>query len=274
VPESLAVVRPIEASPAVLKALPGENCTLQITLRNPFTTSLRLSWSQDNVQLAPGEEKPIAVTRAIEAWRTGAAEPWRSAGGISLALPAQVVILEGRRDPILRHDAETSKPVELPDAASADATDEVTVAARFRSEGPSGTWQVLATKWDGDRRRNWGTFLGREKGDLSFSASFEKLPGAFYDIGSGHPLFDGRWHRVAVTYSAHDAEVCFYVDGERVRRIARDGGKLLTNRVPVRLAGGFMDGRSQPAKTMAAVSHVQVWNRALSGEEIRKLGGP
>jgi len=274
VPKSLAVVRPIEASPAVLKALPGENCTLQITLRNPFTRSLRLSWAQDNVPLAPGEEKQIAVTRTVEAWRAGAAEPWQSASGISLALPAQIVILEGRRDPILRHEAETSKPVELGDAASADATDEVTVAARFRSEGPTGTWQTLATKCDGDRRRNWGVFLGREQGDLSFSASFEKLPGAFYDIGSGYSLFDGRWHRVAVTYSAHDAEVCFYVDGERVRRVARDGGKLLTNRVPVRLAGGFTDGRSQPAKTMAAVSHVQVWNRALSGEEIRKLGGP
>lgn len=79
---------------------------------------------------------------------------------------------------------------------------------------------------------------------------------------------------MAVTYSARDAEVCFYVDGELVRRLAREGGKLLTNRVPVRLAGGFTDGRSQPAKTMAAVSQVQVWNRALSSEEIRLLGGP
>ena len=49
------------------------------------------------------------------------------------------------------------------------------------------------------RPNNWGVFLGREQGDLSFSASFEKLPGAFHHIGSGHSLFDGRWHRVAVT---------------------------------------------------------------------------
>ena len=78
---------------------------------------------------------------------------------------------------------------------------------------------------------------------------------------------------MAVTYSAHDAELCFYVDGELVRRVARDGGKLLTNRLPLPLADVFTDGRSQPAKTMAAVGHVQVWNRALPSEEIRLLGG-
>ncbi len=111
----------------------------------------------------------------------------------------------------------------------------------------------------------------RKKGDLSFSASFAKEPGLFSDIGSDHSLFDGRWHRVAVTYSAHDAEVCFYVDGQLVRCVPRDGGRLLGNQGPVRLAGGFTDPRVKPPKTVAVVSQLCVWNRALSAKEIAAL---
>jgi hypothetical protein len=273
VPPSLAVVRPIEASPGVLKAIPGEQSTLQIVLRNPFFTPLRLRWAENVVDLAPGGEKRIALTRSDEAWRVDATKPWRSDGGMSLTLPAQVAIIEGQREPVLRWDAETRKPIELPGSVGANATDEVTVAARFRSDGPSGTWQSPVTKWDADRR-NWGLYLSREKGELTFSASWTKRPGAFHDVSSEHALFDRRWHRVAVTYSAYDAQLCYYVDGTLVRQIPCDGGKLLTNQAPVRLAGGFTDGRVKPARTMAAVSQVRVWNRALSADEIRKLDAP
>jgi hypothetical protein len=273
VPASLAVVRPIEASPAVLKVLPGETSSLEVTLRNPFSTPLRLTRDRETVELPAGGERRIKVTRTAEAWTAGPIEPWRSANGVSLAVPAQVVMLEGRREPILRYDAQTSRSIELPDSAGANASDEVTVAARFRSQGPSGTWESLATKWTGEHR-NWGLFLGREKGDLSFSASFAKGPGSFSDVGSDHALFDGQWHRVAVTYSAHDAEICFYVDGQLVRRVPRDGGPLLGNQGPVRLASGFTDSRAKPPKTVAALSDLRVWNRALSAEEIAGLGGP
>ena len=85
-------------------------------------------------------------------------------------------------------------------------------------------------------------------------------------------MFDGQWHRVAVTYSAYDAEICFYVDGQLVRRVPRDGGKLLSNQGPVRLANGFTDSRAKPPKTQAALSRVRVWNRALAAEEIGRLG--
>ena len=39
-------------------------------------------------------------------------------------------------------------------------------------------------------------------------------------------------------------------------------------------AGGFTDASAKPAKTWATVGQIQVWNRALSAEEIGKLGGP
>jgi hypothetical protein len=270
VPESLAAVRPIDASPAVLKVLPGENRSLGLTLRNPFSKPMRLTWAKEMVDLPAGGEKRITVTRSAEAWMAGI-EPWRSANGLSFVVPTQAVMLNGQREPILRYDAETSKAIELPDSSGANITDEVTVAARFRSNGATGIWQSLATKWKGEHR-NWGVFLGREKGDLSFSASFAKGPGSFHDVASDHSLFDGQWHRVAVTYSAHDAEVCFYVDGKLVKQVPRDGGQLQTNQGLVSLAGGFTDNRVKPPKTQAAVSQLRVWNRALSAEEIGKLG--
>lgn len=273
VPGSLAVVRPIDAAPAVLKVLPGETRSLEITLRNPFSTPLRLTRQREAIELPAGAERRVTVSHTAEAWTAAPLEPWRSGSGVALSIPAQVVMLEGRREPILCYDAETSTTVELPDSNAANATDEVTVAARFRSQGPSGTWESLATKWTGEHR-NWGVFLGREKGDLSFSASFTKGPGLFCDVASDHSLFDGRWHRVAVTYSAHDAEVCFYVDGQLVRRVPRDGGRLLPNQGPVRLAAGFTDPRDKPPtrKPLAALSHLRVWNRALTPEEIAGLG--
>lgn len=273
VPESLALVRPVEAAPAVLKVLPGETASLEVTLRNPFSIPWRLMRDRETIELPAGGERRITVTRTAEAWTASALEPWRSAERVSLAVPAQVVMLEGRREPILRYDAESSRMVELPDSSKANATDEVTVAARFRSQGPTGTWETLATKWTGEHR-NWGVFLGREKGELSFSASFAKGPGGFSDVSSDHSLFDGRWHRVAVTYSAHDAEVRFYVDGRLVRRVPRDGGRLLGNQGPVRLAGGFTDARVKPPKAMAALGELRVWNRALSAEEIAALENP
>lgn len=273
VPASLAVVRPIETAPAVLKALPGESRTLQVTLRNPYSRPWRLSWAGENVELMPGDMKAMPVTRTVESWLTDLQKPWQANNGAMLSMPARAVVLDGRREPILRHEAEINKPIELPDTAGATATDEVTIAARFRSDGSTGTWQSLATKWEGERR-NWGVFLTRDKGELAFSASFTKGPGSFSDVSSEHSLFDGRWHRIAVTYSAHDAEICFYVDGQLVRQVPRDGGKLLTNQCPVRMAGGFTDGKTKPAQPRAAVSQLQVWNRALTADEIRRLGAP
>lgn len=273
VPPNVTVVRPIEATPAILKLLPGETRSLAVTLRNPFSRTLRLTRNRQTIELPAGGERQVNVTQSAEAWSAGPIEPWCAAHGLSLAIPTQAVLLAGQREPIFHYDAETSRTLEVPDSAGANASDEVTVAARFRSQGPTGTWESLATKWTGEHR-NWGVFLGREKGDLSFSASFAKGPGLFSDIGSDHSLFDGRWHRVAVSYSAHDAEVCFYVDGQLVRRVPRDGGLLLANQGPVRVAAGFTDGRVRPSKTMAAVSQVRVWNRALSAAEIAALGGP
>jgi hypothetical protein len=149
-----------------------------------------------------------------------------------------------------------------------DATDEVTVSCRLRSEGPSDTWQAPVTKWEGDVSRNYGLYLEREKGGFCFSASFEKGTFRHNDFSSGVSLFDGKWRHVAGTYSKHDAAVCFYVDGKLVKRQVFDGGNLKTNTAPITIANGFVLTEGNAKKVRAAVRDVRIWNRALSAEEL------
>ncbi len=267
VPETLSVVRLVEATPSVLKLLRGERGTIQTTLRNPFPAPLRLHRGQEIVELVPGAQRQVVSKCSPENEASGRIEPWRSEDGLVLEVPSRVVTLAGQREPILRYDPETSNAAGLPDSAGANATDEVTVACRLRSDGPTGTWQSMATKWSSEDR-NWGLILGRDTGELTFSATFTKGVRGYQDISSKHSLFDGQWHHVAATYSSHDAQVCFYVDGKLVQTVVRDGGPMPEIKAPVRIAGGFADGRLKPPKRMATMKELRVWNRALSAEEI------
>ncbi|HPA18751.1 MAG TPA: LamG domain-containing protein, partial [Verrucomicrobiae bacterium] len=224
---------------------------------------LRLKRGGESIELSPWSERRISCTIVAG----GQPEPWRGDNGVVLDVPTRVITLAGQREPILRHDPETSTSMELPDSADANATEEVTVACRLRSEGPTGTWQSMATKWSADDR-NWGLILGRDTGELTFSATFTKGVRGYQDISSKYALFDGQWHHVAATYSAHDAQVCFYVDGKLVQTVHRDGGPMPAIKTPARVASGFIDGRQKPAKTMAVMKGLRVWNRALSADEI------
>lgn len=263
VPGTLSVIRPIESSPALLKVLRGERGEIETTLRNPFSVPLPLNRGGESIELSPGSERRVSCSTVAG----GQPEPWRGDNGVVLDVPTRVITLAGQREPILRHDPETSTSMELPDSDDANATEEVTVACRLRSEGPTGTWQSMATKWSADDR-NWGLILGRDTGELTFSATFTKGVRGYQDISSKYPLFDGQWHHVAATYSAHDAQVCFYVDGKLVQTVHRDGGPMPAIKTPARVASGFIDGRQKPAKTMAAMKGLRVWNRALSADEI------
>lgn len=263
VPGTLSVIRPIESAPALLKVLRGERGEIETTLRNPFPAPLHLKRGQESLELAPKTERRVSCAIAAG----GQPEPWRGENGVVLDIPTRVITLAGQREPILQHDPETSTAMELPNSADANATDEVTVACRLRSEGPTGTWQSMATKWSAEDR-NWGLILGRDTGELTFSATFTKGARGFQDISSKRALFDCQWHHVAATYSAHDAQVCFYVDGVLVQTVHRDGGPMPAIKTPARVASGFIDSRQKPPKTMAAMKDLRVWNRALSAAEI------
>jgi hypothetical protein len=272
-PDNVQAVRPITCEPAVLKLARGESGELRVTICNPFDKALALSTSGRSITMAPNAQTTVTLPIPAAEAERWSSPVWRSAdGAIAWQTPARVVALAGQREPIFQRPEEAREPVEVPDTSGLNAADEVTIACEIRSEGPTGTWQAPVTKWDGEQARNYGIYLGREKGELCFSATYEKNMGQrFNDMSSGFSLFDGKWHRVAVTYSKHDQEICFYVDGKLVKKQSFDGGDLKPNSAPIRIANGFIHPDDKTKTPRGAVRNVRIWNRALSAEEIEQL---
>lgn len=264
VPESLDVVLPIRSSPGMVKLYRGQSGQFSVTLRNPLDRVVELSAPGQKVALPANGERLVPVH--VSAKEAAAWQPpvWRDAEGLlTLTTPTRVIALAGQHDPIFQYDEETSRPTSVPDSTGLHASDEVTIACRLRCDGPGKSWQTPVAKARGEDR-NYSLFLGREKGEFCFSASFEKGAYLFTDVNSGVTLFDGKWHAVAVTYSKYDAEVCFYVDGKLVKRQPMDGGDLKSNDAPIVIGNGF-------AAPRAAVQGIQIWNRALSAEDVSGL---
>ena len=266
VPASLAAIRPVRADPPVLKLAQGEAGRLRVTLRNPFRGPVTLAAAGRSVTLRPGEERVVDLpvpAGAAAAWKPPV---WRTPDGtVSWETPARVVALAGRRAPIFEWRGETSEMVTVPHTPQLDATDEVTVWCTLRSDGPTDGWPTPVAKFEGDVLRNYGLFLGREKGEFSFSASFEKGAYRHSDFSSGVSLFDGKWHTVAATYSRHDAEVRLYVDGNLAQRHAYDGGALKPTTASLTIAGSLFAGQTP----RGAVREVRIWNRALTADELK-----
>jgi hypothetical protein len=276
VPAEVAMVRPVTCEPHVLKVPKGGSGKLRIAIRNPFdvAVSVRVGVGLAS-EVSAGGEKTLGIDvpqLEVAEW-SGAT--WSIAGeGIGevegIPFPVRAVALEGDREAVFEMSGEIAREVTVPDNARYDATDEVTLACRYRSSGSSGTWQSPVQKWAGDER-NYGIYLGREKGEFCFSADFKRGSGPHTDFNSGVGLFDGEWHHLAVTYSSHDGEVCFYVDGERVYRVGFDGGRMVPVRAPIRLGCGMVpSGGGAP---VGAVRDVGIWARALAPEEILVAAG-
>ncbi len=272
VPSTLEVVQPLACEPVVLKVPNGETGELSIAIHNPFSKPLELRSAAGVVTISPNVRETVRLQIAHDQARDWRPPVWRSPdGAVELATPARVVALTGQRAPLCEWKEESSKPVEVENSSGLNATDEVTIACWLRSDGPSDSWQAPVTKWDSDQVRNFGLYLGREKGELCFSASFEKGAYRHTDLNSDMCLFDAKWHFIVVTYSKHDAEVRFHVDGALVKRVPFDGGDLKSTGAAVRVGLGFARTEGNETSWRGAVRDVRIWNRALSADEIAQL---
>jgi hypothetical protein len=268
VPAEVEAVFPISGSPAVVKLSGGQAARIRVTFRNPFDQPLRLLNNGHAVTLAPRGTQKVLWTvsaRAAAAWQPPV---WQSEDEqIELPLPTRVAVLKGQQKPIFVQRDEVHKGTVVKQSQALNAGDELTLVCRVRSAGPSGKPQVLATKAGGGTR-NFAVLLDKTTGVLALDASFERLSSAVETQG-GPSLFDGKWHLVGVTYSMHDAEVRFFVDGAMVGRRPLDGGALKPNTAAIVLGGGFVD---EQGRSRAVIRDLGIWNRALSAEELSAAG--
>jgi len=149
----------------------------------------------------------------------------------------------------------------VPDAASLNVRDEVTVAFWFRWLGDTGTWQFPVAKFEGDMCRNYGIYLRPGQGAPAFSASFEGAGFRHTDVAASVGVADGHWHHLAGTYSMFNGRVRVFVDGRlAAERGYRNGAMRLTGE-PIRFGVG----------THGIIDEVVVYPRALSPSEVAGL---
>ncbi len=138
----------------------------------------------------------------------------------------------------------------------------VTIAFWARVSGANGSWQTVVGKWGPANNRNYGAYFTRDTGHFCFTGSFAKQPpGAWKDLNSGVSAWDDRWHHYAATYSAADAKIVLYVDGEPKQTEDYDGGELRTNDDDLSV------GRGYPG----AIDELLVYRRALTAAEAAGL---
>ena len=157
-------------------------------------------------------------------------------------------------------DATVEDRVVVPDSASLDLREEVTVAFWIKLTGTTGTWQFPATKFLGNRSRDYGIYLRPEALGPCFSATFEGQGSPHTDVPAAVGLQVDQWHHLAATYSFLDEEVRIYVDGQ-LRGKRKQSGRLVLNDEPFRIGAG----------TRGLIDDVRVYPRALPPEEIAAL---
>ena len=163
---------------------------------------------------------------------------------------------EGKRGRGLMFDGKGEAVV--PNAASLNVRDEVTLAFWFRWLGDTGTWQFPVAKFEGDLGRNYGIYLRPGQGQPAFSASLERAGFRHTDVGASVGVADGHWHHLAATYSMFSGRVRVFVDGRlEVERGFRYGAMRLTGE-PIRFG----------LRTHGIIDEVVVYPRALSPAEV------
>ncbi len=152
----------------------------------------------------------------------------------------------------------------VPDSASLDLKNAITVEAWIRPESISSTKQQnrvvsKGIEWEltistGDTGTRYGT-----SGDVQWRAV---IGGVDRRIGGGR-LTPGTWHHIAGTYDGHT--FALYVDGELVAQASRSGA-IAANNLPLCIG----DHPTLSRCFDGDIDEVRIWNYARSGEQIRQ----
>ena len=150
--------------------------------------------------------------------------------------------------------------VEVPDSASLNITDEITVEAWVNGD--------LASQYKGILEKRDSTESGFAL--LSWGADsikFEITNIGLYIQKTGLESF--RWYHVVGTYDSSIGKGCLYINGVKV------GEKTVSGTIKTNNARLFIGSRGIGDKPAAyfngTIDEVRIYNRALSAEEIKRL---
>lgn len=130
---------------------------------------------------------------------------------------------------------------------------------------------------EGNRGVNFG--IGYSLGGLNVSTWNEELPGNWRTLTAVAPFVAGKWHHVAVTLdtpTGNLGQCIIYLDGESVASGAVGFGKATDWRASVHEmtfgdTAGAMAGAEGRATLLGALDEVLIFNRVISGGEVKEL---
>jgi hypothetical protein len=169
--------------------------------------------------------------------------------------------VKGRHGSALASDGKAV--LSVPDAATLDLAEEVTVSLWFKLSANTGAWQSLVTKFQGYQRRNYRIYLRPDATGPGFSASLADASRPHTDLAVAQSFANGQWHHVAATVSLRSRRMRLSADGDPVAERALDSGLMRTNDEPLRIG---QDCR-------AVIDDVRLYGRALTPKEVRALAG-
>jgi hypothetical protein len=149
-----------------------------------------------------------------------------------------------------------------------DVDDRIRSAARSVCEEPdqglepgaNGQWQNVIRKWEGDTR-SFGIYLHLDRGTFCYTGTYGESYGSWTDHCGSFSAWDGRYHHLAVTYSAYEQALRLYVDGVLESTARPPPGGLTLTSGPVEMM------RAVPGE----IDQVRIYHRQLDGAEVRAL---
>ena len=172
----------------------------------------------------------------------------------------------------------TSQYAEVPDGASLDITNQITLAAWIKPETFSADPQGLINK-----AINGTGAAGTDGFELTLSSTGSTWPqkvffrinqatsGDTYRVNSttSYPIDGSTWMHVAATFDGTDLKL--YINGQLEGTVPAAGQTIAANSLPLTL--GAQDGATPGRFYMGWMDDARVYNRALSASEVQQLAG-
>ena len=161
--------------------------------------------------------------------------------------------------------------VEVPDSASLDITDELTIEAWIKPESTqgSGGWGIIVSKQQAGSstdERNYEFVINDGSGVTDGFCFYAKssTTGNLKYAWSGVPYLDNEWQHAVVTFQGSISKVKFYLNGNLVATKDWGDNTLVPNDYSLKIGS---TGTTEHFH--GTIDEVRIYNRALSEEEIR-----